>query len=86
MARPTTPMKQTRTRHSQAYKDEALALAERIGVSNREFDVGRPNQVWCGDITYVCAQGRLHYLAVVLDLMFAESLDGRSPASRMQSW
>jgi transposase len=26
-------MKQTRTRHSQAYKDEALALAERIGVS-----------------------------------------------------
>lgn len=28
MARPTTPMKQTRTRHSQAYKDEALALAD----------------------------------------------------------
>ena len=33
MARPANPMKQTRTRHSQAYKDEALALAERIGVS-----------------------------------------------------
>lgn len=33
MARPTIPMKQTRTRHSQAYKDEALVLAERIGVS-----------------------------------------------------
>lgn len=28
MARQATPMKQTRTRHSQAYKDEALALAE----------------------------------------------------------
>lgn len=26
-------MKQTRTRHSQPYKDESLALAERIGVS-----------------------------------------------------
>ena len=26
-------MKQTRTRHTQTYKDEALALTERIGVS-----------------------------------------------------
>ncbi len=33
MARQASSMKQTRTRHSQAYKDEALALAERIGVS-----------------------------------------------------
>tara|TARA_Y100001949_G_scaffold84759_1_gene71587 strand:- start:1319 stop:1690 length:372 start_codon:yes stop_codon:yes gene_type:complete len=30
MARQATLMKQTRTRHSQVYKDEALALAERI--------------------------------------------------------
>ena len=27
-----------------------------------------PNQVWCGDIIYLWAQGRWHYLAVVLDL------------------
>lgn len=27
-----------------------------------------PNQVWCGDITYIWAQGKWHYLAVVLDL------------------
>ena len=27
-----------------------------------------PNQVWCGDITYIWAQGRWYYLAVVLDL------------------
>jgi transposase len=33
MARSANLMKQIRTRHSQAYKDEALALAERIGVS-----------------------------------------------------
>lgn len=33
MARPASPMKQTRARHSQAYKDQALALAERIGIS-----------------------------------------------------
>lgn len=40
MARPTTPMKQTRTRHSQAYKDEALALAERISVSKAAEQLG----------------------------------------------
>lgn len=35
---------------------------------NRQFVVGAPNRVWCGDITYVRAQGRWHYLAAVLDL------------------
>ncbi|SOQ10538.1 ISPsy24, transposase orfB [Pseudomonas syringae pv. persicae] len=35
---------------------------------NREFDVPAPNQVWCGDITYIWAQGKWHYLAVVMDL------------------
>ena len=37
-------------------------------ILNREFDVEAPNQVWCGDITYIWAQGKWHYLAVVLDL------------------
>ena len=27
-----------------------------------------PNQVWCGDITYIWAQGKRHYLAVVLNI------------------
>ncbi|MDZ5601810.1 IS3 family transposase [Pseudomonas sp. RP23018S] len=35
---------------------------------NRAFDVEAPNQVWCSDITYVWAQDKWHYLAVVLDL------------------
>ncbi|RCW94909.1 putative transposase [Marinomonas foliarum] len=35
---------------------------------NRQFNVSTPNQVWCGDITYVWAGNRWHYLAVVLDL------------------
>lgn len=45
------------------------ATVERIDIPNhlnREFEVGAPNQVWCGDITYVWAQGRWHYLAAVL--------------------
>lgn len=37
-------------------------------IVNREFKVSRPNQVWCGDITFVWAGTRWLYLAVVLDL------------------
>ena len=35
---------------------------------NREFSVGRPNQAWCGDITYIWTGERWSYLAVVMDL------------------
>ena len=51
-----------------AYKQ---ATVERVDIPNRlnrQFDVDAPNRVWCGDITFVWAQGRWHYLAVVLDL------------------
>jgi putative transposase len=47
------------------------ATVERVDIPNRlnrEFAVSRPDTVWCGDITYIWAQGRWHYLAVVLDL------------------
>jgi putative transposase len=42
---------------------------------NREFNPQRPNQIWCGDITYVWAGNRWIYLAVVLDL-FARCVVG----------
>jgi len=51
-----------------AYKQ---ATVERINIPNhlnRQFVVDVPNQVWCGDITYVWVQGGWHYLAAVLDL------------------
>jgi len=51
-----------------AYKQ---AIVERPDIPNhldREFAVSAPNQVWCGDITYIWAGSRWHYLAVVLDL------------------
>ena len=35
---------------------------------NRQFDVSAPNEVWCGDVTYIWAGGRWVYLAVVMDL------------------
>ena len=47
------------------------ATVERIDIPNhlnREFTLEVPNHVWCGDITYVWAQGQWYYLAVVLDL------------------
>ena len=53
---------------SHAYK---LAQAERLDIANhldREFDVDAPNKVWCGDITYIWADNRWHYLTVVIDL------------------
>jgi len=51
-----------------AYKQ---ATVERLDIPNRlnrQFDVDAPNQVWCGDITYIWVQGGWHYVAVVLDL------------------
>ncbi|MBT6265801.1 MAG: IS3 family transposase [Halieaceae bacterium] len=47
------------------------ATVERVDIPNRlnrKFDVSRTDEAWCGDITYIWAQGRWHYLAVVLDL------------------
>jgi putative transposase len=35
---------------------------------DREFAIELPNQVWCGDITYIWSGQRWSYLAVVLDL------------------
>lgn len=48
-----------------------IAETERLDTPNhldREFDVAMPNKAWCGDITYIWADNRWHYLAVVMDL------------------
>lgn len=42
---------------------------------NRQFNVTIPNQVWCGDVSYVWSGQRWVYLAVVMDL-FSRKLVG----------
>lgn len=44
---------------------------EHLDIPNlldRQFSVSKPNQVWCGDVTYVWTGKRWAYLALVLDL------------------
>ncbi|HEJ2817848.1 TPA: IS3 family transposase [Pseudomonas aeruginosa] len=53
---------------SHAYKQATVERPDIPNRLNREFATEHPNQVWCGDITYVWAQGCWHYLAAVLDL------------------
>ena len=53
---------------SHAYKRATVERLDIPNTLNLEFHVPAPNQVWCGDITYIWAQGKWHYLAVVLDL------------------
>jgi len=51
-----------------AYKK---AKQEHIEIPNhldRQFDVTEPNQVWCGDVTYIWTGKRWSYLAIVMDL------------------
>lgn len=47
MARQAASMKKTRTRYSQDYKAEALALADRIGISAAARELGlQPSQLY----------------------------------------
>ena len=35
---------------------------------DRQFSVNKPDQVWCGDVTYIWTGNRWAYLAIVMDL------------------
>jgi putative transposase len=51
-----------------AYK---RATYEHVAIPNhlkRQFNVTQPNQVWCGDVTYIWTGKRWSYLAIVMDL------------------
>lgn len=53
---------------SHRYKRTGQARVDIPNLLNREFDVAGPNEVWCGDISYIWAGDRWCYLAVVIDL------------------
>ena len=51
-----------------AYKEAKQEHIEIPNHLNRQFDVANPNQVWCGDVTYIWSGKRWAYLAIVMDL------------------
>lgn len=51
---------------------------------NREFQVGRPDRVYAGDITYIWTDEGWLYLAIFLDL-FSRKVVGWAMSSRMKS-
>ena len=51
-----------------AYKQAAVERPDIPNLLARKFTVEKPNQVWCGDITYIWSGQCWSYLAVVLDL------------------
>lgn len=51
-----------------AYKKATQVHLDIPNTLNRQFAVTEPNQVWCGDVTYVWIGTRWAYLAVVMDL------------------
>jgi len=55
---------------------------------NRQFNATKPNQVWCGDVTYIWIGKRWAYLAMVLDLYSRKPIGlalSLSPDSRLTS-
>ena len=50
------------------YKKATTEHLDIHNLLNREFTVEQPDQVWCGDITYIWTGNRWSYLAVVMDL------------------
>lgn len=75
--------RQRRPHRYQVAAEEAQIAPNRL---NREFTVCRPNETWCGDVTYIWAGNEWLYLAVVLDL-YARRVVGwaisRSPDSEL---
>jgi len=50
------------------YRKANQAHTDIPNLLDRQFKPSQPNQVWCGDVTYIWSGNRWAYLAVVLDL------------------
>lgn len=71
-----------RRKHRYRVAKEHSAIA--ANELERRFTVSRPNQVWCGDVTYIWAGGRWIYLAAVMDL-YARRIVGWAMSNRPDS-
>ncbi len=76
-----------KVRHRRKYKvttnsNHKLPLFDNL--VKRDFDVPQPNQVYVGDITYICTQEGWLYLAVLIDL-YSRKVVGWSMGSRMKA-
>lgn len=69
-------------KHRYKVAEEASSMAE--NKLNRAFTVDKPNQVWCGDVTYVWAGTQWLYLAIVIDL-YARRIIGWACSTRPDS-
>ena len=67
-------------RYRKADGESAIAA----NTLDRQFTVGGPNQVWCGDVTYIWAGNRWIYLAAVMDL-YARRIVGWALSNRPDS-
>ncbi|WP_440805184.1 IS3 family transposase [Pseudomonas syringae] len=55
-------------RRPRPYRHSVVQSRFAENLLERQFEVSAPNQVWCGDITYIWAGTHWVYLAAVLDL------------------
>ena len=60
---------------SHTYKHVPLEKPDIPNHLDRQFNVAQPDEVWCGDITYIWTGSGWSYLAVVIDL-FARRVVG----------
>jgi putative transposase len=73
-------------RPNHAYKKASQPHVAIPNELNRPFNVTAPNQVWCGDVTYIWTGLRWRYLAVVIDLFARKPIGwalSRSPDSHL---
>ena len=54
----------SKPRHKNTGKESVIAPNH----LKRNFSPDAPNQIWCGDVTYIWAGNQWLYLAVVMDL------------------
>jgi len=69
-----------------AYKKQEKVHINIPNLLDRQFAVTEPNQVWCGDVTYIWAGNQWVYLAVVMDLFSRKPVGwamSRSPDSNL---